>query len=201
MASQTPPGRIGFLAEALGVSSLSLQRLGACWSTEHKAFAFPMCNPGGEIIGVRLRSYSGKKWCIPGSHNGLFISDGQIGDQVQEIVICEGPTSTAAALDMGLFAIGRPSCSAYVAETVDICAGYNVVIIGDRDEAKTRPDGTVYHPGQDGANALAAAMVKRVRSLKLVYPLRGKDARAWKQAGCTAAIVRSVINNALEWKP
>ena len=200
MGNQTPPGQIRALGQALGVTAASLARLGAAWSMGYRAWAFPMFDPAGEIVGVRLRSETGAKWAIEGSHNALFVPDGGlVAELAEEIAVCEGPTSCAALLDLGWYAIGRPSCSAYVAETVQVCRRRHVVIFADRDEPKKRPDGTVFYPGKIGAEALAKALHRQALTIKIVYPLKGKDARAWLRAGATADVVRCVVTNACEW--
>ena len=61
------------LAASLGVTALSLHDIGACWHPAYNAWAFPMRSGTGEIIGIRLRNESGRKWAISGSRQGLFI--------------------------------------------------------------------------------------------------------------------------------
>ena len=186
-------------ARRLGVSADSLRRLGA-GLYRPGVWAWPMYGPDG-VCGIRLRSDAGKKWAVEGSKAGLFIPDGAVPDLLTEIAVVEGPTDCAAALDLGLWAIGRPSCTGAVPCTVDVCRGRDVVILADRDSLKTRSNGTTFRPGQEGATILARALHRQARSIKIVYPLRGKDCRAWLQAGATPAVVRCVVQNALEWKP
>ncbi len=90
----------------LGLSLSSLKRLGAGWNG--KAVTFPMWNGHRKVVGIRVRSQRGK-WCVPGSHNGLFWPDGVLtGGSL--LLLPEGPTSCAACLDLGYDAIGRPNC-------------------------------------------------------------------------------------------
>ena len=192
---------LGLLSNALGVSVPSLRRLGAGWSPRDNAWAFPMRNPDGETIGIRLRNDAGKKWAVLGGNNGLLIPDGQVGEECREVLVCEGPTTCAALLDMGFYAIGRPSCSAYVAETVTLLSRRAVTLLVDHDEPKRRPDGTVWYPGQVGADALALALHGHSRWTKLVHPLVGKDARDWYRAGCTGPLLRSIIDSTAMWRP
>ena len=44
-------------------------------------------------------------------------------------------------------AIGRPSANACVDMTCEFCEGREVVILANFDEPKSRPDGSVFHPG------------------------------------------------------
>ncbi len=103
------PEALGKLAVALGVSSDSLTRLGVGWSAKHRAWTFPMSNAAGDVLGIRLRLSNGKKISVKGGHEGLFIPEGI--DAHGLLLIAEGPTDTAALLDLGFSAVGRPSCS------------------------------------------------------------------------------------------
>ena len=68
-----------------------------------------MRNGAGEVVGVRLRKSDGKKLSIKGSKEGLFIPTGL--KPCDRLLIGEGPTDTAALLDLGFEAVGRPSCT------------------------------------------------------------------------------------------
>lgn len=61
------------LAQALGVSVESLQRLETVWLPARRAWGFPMRDDSGRIVGIRLRLLSGKKLSIKGGREGLFI--------------------------------------------------------------------------------------------------------------------------------
>ena len=205
----TDPQAIQGLSDSLGVSVASLTRLGAafagpCYHPDGDmpdTWAFPMRDVAGEITGLRLRANDGRKWSKRGSHGGLFLADGAIPDQITLAAITEGPSDAAAVLDLGLYAIGRQSCSSDVAELVQAMKGVHVVIIGDRDTDHHRPDGTTYRPGQEGAHALAAALYRTARSVKLIFPLLGKDCRQWLREGCSPAILKCVLDNAMNWEP
>lgn len=189
------------LALVLGVSLDSLRRLGAVWSGLYQAWAFPMSDPDGVPVGIRLRKMDGSKWSVRGSTEGQFIPAG-LSDR-STLYIVEGPTDTAALLTLGLDGMGRPSCCGAVAQTVEylrIRPRRDVVVIGDKDEAKTRPDGSIWFPGQEGAAKLCDAIQPVTRSLKLMYPLAFKDTRKWVQAGATRAVVECVAKAALYYR-
>jgi len=179
------------LAAGLGVSSESLGRLGVCWAAPHRAWAFPMADPARHIIGIRLRAEDGRKWAVAGSHNGLFWPDDLAGGG--PLLVCEGPTDTAAMLGLGYDAIGRPSCTGAVDMVIEVVRRLrcrDVVMVADADG-----------PGIDGANRLAEALTAANRRPKVIRPLEGKDARVWVRAGATRAVVDTVIRNALHWRP
>jgi hypothetical protein len=149
-----------------------------------------MCNAKHETIGIRLRAEDGHKWAVAGSHNGLFWPDDLIGGR--PLLICEGPTDTAAMLDLGCDAIGRPSCTGAVDMVIEVVRHLrcrDVIVVADADG-----------PGIEGADRLAQAMTEAGRRPKVIRPLRGKDARTWVWAGATRAVVDTVVANALYWR-
>jgi hypothetical protein len=187
----TPAADVERLAASIGVSPGSLSRLKIAWAAPHQAWAFPMCNDKHQTIGIRLRAENGQKWAVRGSRNGIFWpSDlGSTGP----LLVCEGPTDTAALLDLGYDAIGRPSCAGavdIVVEAVLRVRRRHVVVVADADG-----------PGIDGADRLAQALTEAGRRPKVIRPLQGEDARAWVQAGATRAVLDDFIANTLYWRP
>jgi DNA primase len=163
---------MAMLGRALGVSAVSLERLGVGWDGE--AFCFAMRDEQGRVIGVRRRFANGKKVCVAGSRNGLFIPNGLTGRG--PLIVCEGPTDCAAALDLGLEAVGRPNCNSKVRMTVRYVGTRPVIIVADNDEA-----------GIAGARILAEALAVRSSRVRIVVPPAGvKDLRDWKGKGLTA---------------
>ena len=69
--SNALPGIVQTLAEQLGVSTESLERLGVGWKIDSHAWSFPERNAEGDIIGISLRGWDGKKFCVKGSKRGL----------------------------------------------------------------------------------------------------------------------------------
>lgn len=190
------------LAAKLGVTIGSLITYGLGWSRRFNAWTFPMHNFECMCIGIRLRDDDGRKWAIQGGHNGLFLPNDHIDDPY--LFIEEGPTSAAALRSMGLDAIGRPSSSACVDMTTAYCDRFRdrrIVIVANRDEAKYRKDGSVFYPGQEGANKLAAAFFKHGKRVLVIEPLRGKDSRDWLKGGATAAKVMAVVEGMRYWLP
>lgn len=191
----TNPERLVRLAAGLGLTVESLKRLDIGWADDKDAWAFPMVDPRGVLMGIRLRREDGRKFAVTGGHEGLFIPKGLARGT---LLLCEGPTSCAALLDLGFNAVGRPSCMSGV-ELVKVLVSErrcDVVIFGDRDGAKARPDGSTWHPGQDGARRLAQEILPMARSVKVVIPPAHKDPRDWKKAGATHQVIESVISAA-----
>jgi phage/plasmid primase-like uncharacterized protein len=105
------PNRLDRFAAELGVSMNSLLRLSVGWSEDHDAWTFPMRNANGKVVGIRLRRPDGRKVSVTGGHEGLFIPRGRDLYPGEPLLIAEGPTDTAALLDLNFMAIGRPSCT------------------------------------------------------------------------------------------
>ncbi len=177
------PGPLDRFAQDLGVTIESLKNLGVGWTG--RCWAFPMQGRGGTVCGIRIRALSGKKFSEKGGHEGLFVP--QVLKGVDPLVICEGPTDTAALLDLGFDAIGRPSCRGGVRLLADL------VRPGDwkRHVVFADADG----PGLEGALALARALAALSTDVRVIVP-PAKDARAWKNAGATRANVLALIDAA-----
>jgi len=182
------------LADALGVSRQSLARLLVGWSGRHRSWTFPMSDAAGRVVGVRLRLSSGRKLAVKGGREGLFLPEGL--SPGRRLLVCEGPTDCASLLDLGFPAVGRPSCSGGVRHLVEMVTQRvpeEVVVVADNDQ----PDRRARRPGQDGAERLASELLAYCPAVKVIAPPPGvKDARAWVQAGGTAADVQQAIDAA-----
>jgi hypothetical protein len=185
---------LNVLAASLDVSERSLRRLHVGWDVERQAYTFPMRYPYERIIGIHLR-YPHRKLALTGSHNGLFWPDDLPIEGL--LMVCEGPTDCAALLDLGYAAVGRVGClgSAEMIQGVLRIRRRPVVIVSDNDEPKTRPDGTLWYPGQEGAAQLAKDIKGLAQSVKVIKPPWKKDIRAMVQSGGTRKIVEHLINN------
>jgi hypothetical protein len=156
-------------AAQLGVRATALDALGACWFSSHEAWAFPMRDANDHLIGIRLRRNDGTKSSIRWSHSGMFIPNGTPGDTLW---ITEGPTDCAAALTIGRFAIGRPSClgcESLIAHYVKKHKFKSVTVIADQGV-----------PGQRGAEKLAKLLGCDV------WTPDAKDLREFVKSGGTA---------------
>lgn len=170
----------------LRVSDRAIRRLGTVYCPERRAWAFPMHDERRRVVGIRLRAANGQKFALPGSQAGAFIPT-EI-DSRSMLLICEGPTDTAAALTLGFPAIGRPSCTGAAAIITELLAAgrrRDVVIVADADT-----------PGRRGANALADRLLGICRGVKVVVATPHKDLRAWLAAGATHDAVAARIENA-----
>lgn len=185
-------------AQMFGVSMAALDELLIGWDPQKKAHTFPMTDGKAKIIGIRLRPLNGHHFSVPGSKNGLFLPLSVKADSDELLFIGEGPTDTAALLDLGLSSIGRASCGTGFQYIKEMIEHYNrqVVIFADKDEAKFAPDGRKFFPGYDGGLKLARSIKPFVSSVRLIKPPAVKDIRAWYQAGCTREAVLALVKNA-----
>jgi 5S rRNA maturation endonuclease (ribonuclease M5) len=178
--------RADALGNSLGVSRLSLRLLRVGWSNTSDAFSFPMWRAGHRIIGIRLRSMSGKKWAIKGSRQGLFMPIEWINKK-NGVIICEGPTDTAAMTTLGFNAIGRPSAMGSHALVEEAVSGKSVCIISDSDKV-----------GIDSSTRLARHLIKTesCKRVGILIPPH-KDAREWVRCGATRSEVADAISESM----
>lgn len=181
--------RVSALAKQLGLKEVYLRVIGLGWCAGKKAWSFPMHSDHNTIIGIRLRTDDGAKFAIAGSRAGVFMNPIPFaGWKDHECVfVCEGPTDTAAAWQLGLFAIGRPSASGGVDILKKLLSGKRTVIVSDSDS-----------PGRAGAETLAAELLPIVPSVKIIEPPTN-DMRDWVANGATRDEVDLLVDKAKEW--
>ena len=189
-------------AGSLGVSVPALVAVGAAWAAPHSAWAFPMCDGYGNVVGIRLRNERGK-FAVRGSRQGIFLPHfggdgspsrpvlarhGRLGEASlptpaqKTLFVCEGPTDTAAAIDLGFFAAGRPNCC---------CGGVEIRTYARRHEcAKAVVVSDNDKPGLDGARKVGAEL----RMPYALYVPPAKDLREFCRLGGT----RNMIENTLK---
>ena len=92
------------------------------------------------------------------------------------VVVVEGFSDTAAAMDLGFVAIGRPSNLACLEMVRDVVKGRQVIIVGENDKkADAR------WPGKEGALATFQSLRSVCKDVKWVMPPpHEKDLRSWK---------------------
>jgi hypothetical protein len=179
-AADTTPAALGELAASLGLSPPSLTAVGAAWSAPHRAWAFPMCDGLGNVVGIRLRNERGK-FAVRGSRQGIFVS-AECGTRNAEMLfVCEGPTDTAAAVDLGLFAAGRPNCCCGGSEIRVYARRHlcrRVVIVSDNDR-----------PGLEGARKVGGELGMPF----VIYVPPAKDLRAFVRLGGTRVMIENTL--------
>jgi hypothetical protein len=187
-------------AVELGVDMDALERLQPGWDSFNKAVGYPMRDADGKVIGIRLRNSNGDKWAVSGSHDGLFFDPALTLGEHYELVICEGPTDTAAAYTLGLPAVGRSSCMTGLELLKSLCCRLKarlVTIVADADKPKLKPDGSLWRPGIEGAMALGS---KLGRIHRVIVPPK-KDLREWVGSGCTLTEWNNWISTAQRRMP
>lgn len=182
--AETAVEEIDALAGRLGVTTEAMCELGACWAWPHEAWGFPMMDGAGEFVGIRLRSDEGEKWALRGGRQGIFTTERK---PEGEVLVVEGPTDTAAALSLGFYAIGRPSCTGGAREVAAMCLRKGikrVSVLADNDG-----------PGIAGARAFCGQVGLPAR----LVVLPAKDLREWLKNGATRAAVEACLA-AHAWK-
>lgn len=184
-STETWDNMVAELSESLGVSLASLIALGVAWSVGHEAWAWPMRSSNGDVVGIRLRSNDGHKWAVRGSHAGLFYAEGDD----HRVFVLEGPTDTAAAMTIGLNAIGRPACLGSELEVDRLLKrkrARECVIVSDNDE-----------PGYRGAEKLQAAL----SIPSVIWVPCSKDMRQFVGHGGTPELIDASIKSLVWHQP
>lgn len=181
--------RLTRLADELAIPARTLRRMGLGWATRglldtHKSgardqpgcFTFPMYDAAGSVVGIRTRFPNGDKRSIAGGTNGVFVPD----DRAEQdfILMPEGPTDTAALIEMGFDAIGRPSNIQGGAILREMVRDRVAVVVADFDTPKPMPGGGKTAPGQWGAVQLALELIDHADEVRIIWPKRPfKDIR------------------------
>lgn len=188
-------GSVKDFAVSIGVSSDALFSLGCQPAPYHKTFAFPMRDGNNNIVGIRLRHENGKKWAETGSHQGLFIPQ---CESKREIILTEGPTDCAAALTIGMYGIGRPTCSGGINDLKLLVKRLKIrraTIIADCDTDRVHKEtGAVSNPGISGAHGLSQHLEIPTR----IVTLPTKDLRSFVQQGGDYKLFNSIAEQ-LVW--
>jgi hypothetical protein len=190
---------------ALGVDTDALTAIGMAWANKEwqldlekrphatPAWTFPMRSAEGQVVGIRCRG-GGAKWAVKGSRQGLFLPDPYLFDFEGTLWIVEGPTDLAAALSLGLYAIGRPSCQGQedlVLKIVRRLKARRVVIVTDNDA----PDIHGRIAGLDGA----AKLQSMLPVMHCLYIPPVKDIREFLNRGGNRRMIEASIKD-LVWE-
>ena len=184
---QAAGNQVQLLADQLGVSVASLRSQGCGWDDSRHCWTFPARDGDGQVIGIAQRlqkprlNREGKtitKAMVTGSRQGLFFDPSAWSQGSGPILLVEGPTDTAAAVTMGLAAVGRPSNRGGIDHLAQLLRGIPadrpVVVVGENDQ---KPDGN--WPGRDGAVSTATQLAKAMHRpiLWAIVPDTAKDTR------------------------
>ena len=124
-------------SKQLGVSVESLDSLGIGWSNSKQVYTHPLFDNEWTVIGIQTQSYTGDKRVLPGSKLGLFMSM-SFRDKPGVTFVTEGMSDTAAALTLGLNAVGRFNDCTGSDYLTKLLHGHRVYIIADNDAGGIR---------------------------------------------------------------
>ena len=188
------------LARERRIAPESLTRLGAGVDLRKHEVLIPTFNADREVTGISRRCLrSGRKMMIHGSRHGLFMPEDLEGSGV--LVVTEGATDTAAALDLDFEAVGVVSANSgpafrYAVDLIQKSTYTSIVIMADRE------DGGV---GLKSSEALARKVLEETAlvDVRVVQPPEEfKDLSAWKVEGYAIRDdVLEVIDAADGWEP
>jgi hypothetical protein len=139
----------------------------------------------GGTVGIRLQRLDGSERLYDGSEEGLFLLIFLRGRE--RLLVVDGPADTAAALDLGFEAVGRPSWTGGIDFLVDLVGRLQVpevVFVTDPDERS-----------QHGTRRLATTLASCCPTVRFIVPPAGiRGIRNWRIRGATAADVEAAIN-------
>jgi P4 family phage/plasmid primase-like protien len=167
------PGLVDILAASLEVTADSLDRLGVGFDPTMGVWTFPEYDESRNLIGLIRRYPDGKKYCVEGSKRGLALD---VGHELTDdpILVVEGHSDAAAALDLGCQVVGRPSATGGFDKVIAMTEGRTVLVVGEND------DGV----GITSASALTKKLTETCKSVSSVLPPpEYKDLRQWVHSG------------------
>lgn len=173
-------------SESMGFEPNTLAMLRLGYSVHHKAMVFPMFDAEERVTGFRIRHGDGRKLSVPSSKNGIFLPAVSAANRTGPTVVCEGPTDTAAALQLGLCAIGRADALTtgnIARKWLDRRQGNPVIIVLDNEKQDMNPDQR--DRIRRASESLATSLVLGgFQVWMMTPPASHKDLRAWVTAGC-----------------
>lgn len=119
-------------------------------------------------------------WLHVRKPEGELHSGGALPDSPHPVIIVEGASDAAAALDLGFVAVGRPSNLAGMGLLRELVRGRKCVIIGENDKKFNEKTQRMEQPGADGVEATFETLKSVCPSLVKVFPPDDcKDFRIW----------------------
>lgn len=171
------PALAAELADLLGIPVDVLAELSVGWCAARSAWSFPERDFTGRVIGIMFRDRDGAKLAGAGHKRGLTVPK-SLPSLPDSVLVVEGSSDVAAALAMGLAAVGRPAAAAGADLVGELLRGREVLVVGERDEKNGK------WPGRDGARTVAQALAKSWdQPVAWTLPPEGaKDLRTWFNA-------------------
>lgn len=173
--SPNSPSVRSALAGELGVSVEALQALRVGCGSDYNGerwSSWPCRDGAGQIIGLTRRYVGGGKKTFPGSRAGIFCAVDWY-KRTGPVLILEGGSDVAAAIDAGLCAIGRPSNTGgvqFLSDALQAHAAKRAVIVIGENDAKPEKRGQLDFcpadcsgcancwPGKYGAESVATRL-------------------------------------------
>jgi hypothetical protein len=108
-----------------------------------------------------------------------------------QVIVVEGEKDAETVCSLGLVGTCNPGgAGKWRPEYADTLAGKEIIIVPDADE-----------PGRKHAQQIAASLVGKALSLRLIELGGAKDLSAWHQRGGTREQLLDLISNTPEWTP
>jgi len=141
-------------------------------------------SPGNPAAVLCTKVRDGSVKPIPGAAGFLHILDqarsmanttrGLLPVSEYPVIVVEGHSDVIAAMEMGFVAVGRPSAQGKMDLLAKVCAGRNIIVVGENDSGA----------GKEGMEAAFQTLKSVCPKVNKILPLEGfKDLRDWKNRG------------------
>lgn len=176
------PGELYDFADVeLGLDGWAVDALEA--GVHNDRYVFPERDAAGKIIGLVKRHLlppgsdlprNRSLWC---ANRGLTYRYPL--PEKDPVLIVEGASDTAAAMESGFTAVGRPSNAGGGELLAVLLAGRHVIVCGENDQ---KPSGK--WPGREGVEAIVPHLTPVCASVRVLFPPPDtKDVRSWLTGG------------------
>lgn len=130
-----------------------------------------------QCIRVPSEVKRGISWLHILKTEGNLSKNGPLLSSEFPVVVVEGFSDTATALDLGFVGVGRPSDQTGMSLLSSLLRGRDAWVIGENDK---KPDGR--EPGKEGMIAAFQNLSRSCKNIKMVMPpSHVKDLRDWKR--------------------
>ena len=166
-----------------GISEATVLEYGIGYDPTERAVTFPYYDALGRQQTFRRRylNHTTKKYLGP---KGVPLMLYNVIDTDEDwLFVAEGEIDTLTLKQLGHAAVGVPGANSFKDSWRWLFVDKKVRLILDADPGKVRADGTVFHPGQDGAARIRAMLSTTADYVEVVALPVGSDVNSLHLAG------------------
>jgi hypothetical protein len=166
-----------------GISEATCLEYGVGWDPHERAVTFPYYDAMGRQTTFRWRylNHATKKYIGP---RGIPLALYNVVDTDEPwVLVAEGEIDTLTLKQLGLAAVGVPGANSFKDSWRWLFVDRKVRLILDSDPGKLRADGSVFHPGQDGAGRIRGLLSTTAAHVETISLPVGSDVNSLHVAG------------------